>query len=104
MKNLSFKIIAYLGRKPDFTQEILLEDDGTGAKILKWNATDKVKPTDEQLNELESEATKIISNNKVDSTRRTAYGSWNDQLDEIYHDMDAWKARLQIIKTNNPKS
>ena len=36
--------------------------------------------------------------------RKKAYGSWEDQLDEIYHDIDAWKTRIQGIKDNNPKS
>ena len=72
--------------------------------INRWEVSGLSEPTDAQLNALESEATTLESNNQVDSTRRTAYGSWNDQLDEIYHDMDAWKARLQTIKTNNPKS
>jgi hypothetical protein len=36
--------------------------------------------------------------------RKKAYGSWEDQLDEIYHDIDAWRTRIQTIKTNNPKS
>jgi hypothetical protein len=45
-----------------------------------------------------------LEHNSYKSQRRAKYGSWNDQLDEIYHDIDAWKARLQTIKTNNPKS
>ena len=72
--------------------------------INRWEVSDLSEPTDAQLNALESQATTLESNNQVDRTRRTAYGSWNDQLDEIYHDIDAWKARLQTIKTNNPKS
>ena len=104
--SLTNKIKVYLGRTPDFNTEVRLQDDsnGQGAYIKEWNVKDKAKPTDEQLNALESEATTLENNAKVDATRRKEYGSWNDQLDEIYHDMDAWKARLQTIKTNNPKS
>ena len=62
MDNLNNKIKAYLGRTPDFREEIILQDDmidGVSKPyIAEWNATDKVKPTDEQLNALESEATK----------------------------------------------
>jgi hypothetical protein len=79
------------------------DNDGKGDWISHWDLVFD-KPTEEQLNALESEATKLENNAKVDATRRTSYGSWNDQLDEIYHDIDAWKARLQTIKTNNPKS
>jgi len=49
-------------------------------------------------------ATTAESNATVDATRRAAYGDIGDQLDEIYHDIDAWKARIQGIKTANPKS
>ena len=105
MAKLSSKIKIYLDRKVDFTKDVRLEDasDGEGAYIAEWNVAE-AQPTEEQLNNLEAEATTLESNNQVDSTRRTEYGSWNDQLDEIYHDIDAWKARLQTIKTNNPKS
>ena len=35
--------------------------------------------------------------------RKKVYGSWEDQLDEIYHNIDAWKARIKKIKDDNPK-
>ena len=43
-------------------------------------------------------------NNQVRATRKAAYGDIGDQLDEIYKDIDAWKARIKSIKDNNPKS
>jgi hypothetical protein len=103
MINLDKKIILYLGRTPDFLTEVILWNDGSGSYIKEWNATDKVKPTDEQLNAFESEATKLENNAKIDATRRTSYGSWNEQLDEIYHNIDDWKARIKKIKDDNPK-
>ena len=105
MAELSSKIRVYLDRKVDFTKDVRLEDasDGKGAYITEWNVAE-AQPTDAQLDALDAQATTLESNNQVDSIRRTEYGSWNDQLDEIYHDIDAWKARLQTIKTNNPKS
>jgi hypothetical protein len=103
MAQLSNKIRKYLDRKVDFTKDVKLQDDGEGAYIKEWNVAE-VQPTEEQLNALEAEANTLESNKQVDTTRRKEYGSWNDQLDEIYHDIDAWKARLQTIKTNNPKS
>jgi hypothetical protein len=101
--SLTNKIKLYLDREVDFTKDVILQDDGQGAYIKEWNVAEP-QPTQEQLDALESEATKLENNAKVDATRRKEYGSWNDQLDEIYHDIDAWKARLQTIKTNNPKS
>ena len=103
MSNLPNKIEIYLGRKPDFNEEIILQNDDGTDYIKEWNAKDKAKPTDEQLNALESEATKLGNNNAVRSTRRLAYGDIGEQLDEIYKDIAAWKARIKKIKDDNPK-
>jgi hypothetical protein len=88
----------------DFTTDVLLQDDsnGQGAYIKEWNL-DIEKPTDEQLELYETVANTAESNASVDAARRAAYGSWNDQLDEIYHDIDAWKARIAQVKADNPK-
>ena len=109
MAQLSNKIKEYCKANSvsdvDFTSDVLLQDDsnGQGAYIAEWNL-DIAQPTDEQLASYETAANTAESNAQVDATRRQAYGSWNDQLDEIFHDIDAWKARIQGIKTNNPKS
>ena len=89
----------------DFELDVKLQDDsnGQGAYIKEWNL-DIAQPTDEQLASYETAANTAESNAQIDATRRQAYGSWNYQLDEIFHDIDAWKARIQGIKTNNPKS
>ena len=89
----------------DFTTDVRLVDhsDGTGVHIEHWGLS-IAQPTDEQLASYETAANTAEANAQVDATRRQAYGSWGDQLDEIYHDIDAWKARIQGIKTNNPKS
>ena len=89
----------------DFLNDVKLQDDsnGQGAYIAEWNL-DIAQPTDEQLASYETVANTAESNAQVDATRRAAYGSWNDQLDEIFHDIEAWKTRIQGIKDNNPKS
>jgi hypothetical protein len=89
----------------DFTTDVRLQDDsnGQGVYIAEWNL-DIAQPTAEQLASYETAANTAESNAEVDATRRQAYGSWNDQLDEIFHDIDACKARIQGIKTDNPKS
>jgi len=106
MALLNSKIKIYLNRKVDFTKDVILRDDRidgvSNVYIKEWNV-DEAQPTEEQLNALDAQATTLESNNQVDTTRRTAYGSWNDQLDEIYHDIDAWKARIQAIKDANAK-
>ena len=89
-----------------YSNNIVLQNDsdGKGDYIHTWNVSGLAQPTDAQLDALDAQATTLESNNQVDVTRRKEYGSWHNQLDEIYHDIDAWKARLQTIKTNNPKS
>ena len=104
MENLYYKVISYLGRTPNFPSEVRLQNDGSGDYIAEWNiSSEKAKPTDSQLNALASEATKLKNNNQVRATRRNLYGDIGDQLDEIFKDIDAWKTRIQKIKTDNPK-
>jgi hypothetical protein len=89
----------------DFLNDVKLQDDsnGQGAYIKEWNL-DIAQPTDEQLASYETAANTAEANATVDATRISQYGSWGDQLDEIYHDIDAWKTRIQSVKDNNPKS
>ena len=102
--SLSSKIKVYLGRTPDFKEEVIINDDGDGkAYIQTWNAKDKAKPTDAELDALASDATKLKNNEIIKATRKTAYGDIGEQLDEIYKDIDAWKARIKSIKDANPK-
>jgi hypothetical protein len=102
--SLSSKIKVYLGRTPDFREEVILNDDGDGKVYIQtWNAKDKAKPTDEQLDALASDATKLKNNEIIKATRKAAYGDIGEQLDEIYKDIDAWKARIKSIKDANPK-
>ena len=108
MANLSTKIKMYAVANGvadvDFTKDVMLQDDsdGNGAYIKEWNL-DIAQPTDAQLSAQESAADTEEANNQVRSTRRSAYGDIGDQLDEIYKDIDAWKARIKSIKDNNPK-
>ena len=89
----------------DFTKDVMLQDDsdGKGAYIKEWNL-DIAQPTDAQLSEHETAANTEEANNIVRATRKAAYGDIGEQLDEIYKDIDAWKARIKSIKDNNPKS
>ena len=89
----------------DFINDVKLQDDsnGQGAYIKEWNISGVSKPTDEQLASYETAANTAEANATVDATRKSQYGSWGDQLDEIYHDIEAWKTRIQTIKDNNPK-
>jgi len=108
MANLSTKIKMYAAAngvdEVDFINDVKLYDDsdGKGVYIKEWNL-DIAQPTDAQLAAQESSADTEETNNQVRATRRSAYGDIGDQLDEIYKDIDAWKARIKKIKDDNPK-
>ena len=108
MAQLSTKIKEYCKANGvsdvDFTSDVMLQDDsdGNGAYIKEWNL-DIAQPTSAQLDSYETAGNTAESNATVDATRRKAYGSWNDQLDEIYHDIEAWKTRIAGVKSDNPK-
>jgi len=109
MAQLSTKIKSYCEAngvsEVDFFKDVRLQDDsdGNGAYIKEWNL-DIAQPTDAQLSAHETAANKEEANAQVRSTRRSAYGDIGEQLDEIYKDIDVWKARIKSIKDNNPKS
>lgn len=105
MANLSTKIKLYTNKEIDFTKDVILQDDsdGKGAYIKEWNL-DIAKPTQAQLDALEAQATTYENNEKIKATRKSLYGSWDKQLEEIYDNgMDSWKARIAQIKADNPK-
>ena len=108
MAQLSTKIKLYCEANGvanvDFMKDVMLQDEsnGKGAYIKEWNL-DITKPTDAQLSAQESAANTEDANNQVRNIRRAAYGDIGDQLDEIYKDIDAWKARIAQIKADNPK-
>jgi len=109
MAQLSTKIEKYCSNmgvaSVDFQKDVMLQDDsdGKGAYIKEWNLG-IAKPTDEQLASYEADADKQESNNQVRAKRKAEYGDIGDQLDEIYKDIDAWKARIKKIKDDNPKA
>ena len=109
MANLSTKIKMYCDAngvsEVDFLENVMLQDDsdGKGAYIKEWNL-DIAQPTDAQLSAQESAANTEEANNQVRATRKAQYGDIGEQLDEIYKDIDAWKARIKSIKDANPKS
>ena len=109
MSKIGTKVQLYLAANgKDYETEhaagnIIVQDDGAGAFIHTWNVDGLTKPTDSQLDALNSDATKSENNAKIRATRKISYGDIGEQLDEIYKDIDAWKARIKKIKDDNPK-
>ena len=108
MAQLSTKIKLYAAANDvasvDFQNDVKLQDnsDGNGAFIAEWNL-DIAEPTAEQLSSYETAGNTEEANSIVQSTRRNAYGDIGEQLDEIYKNIDTWKARIKSIKDANPK-
>ena len=112
MASLSSKVKQYCANNGvasvDFMTDVLLQDDsnGQGPYIKEWNISSVAKPTDEQLNAVDSAADLEERQNAVRATRRTAYGDLGSQLDMQYWDnvngTTTWKDHVAAVKTANP--
>ena len=71
-------------------------------KIVKWYS-EKEQPSKEaiqaKLKELEDEYEKQA----YARSRAESYDPIPEQLDQIYHDIDGWKARIKRVKDKFPK-
>ena len=108
MANLNSKVKKYLeANSKVYLNELnnfgLRNDTGTDF-IEFWNVSGLTEPTAEQLVTYESSAQTEENNNVIKATRKSLYGSWDKQLEEINEQgIDSWKARLAQIKLDNPK-
>ena len=112
MASLSSKVRQYCAdngvAEVDFLKDVMLQDDsnGQGPYIREWNISSVAKPTDEQLNAVDSAADLSERQNAARAARRTAYGDLGDQLDMQYHDSvdgtSTWKDHVAKVKTDNP--
>ena len=88
------------------------DSDGNGPYIAKWYVIGLAKPTNSQLNALDSSADTEETNRGVRATRKKSYGDIGDQLDLLYKDMTAgkldstgeWHKAIKKVKDDNPKS
>lgn len=75
----------------------------TDNKIVEWHDT-RSQPTEEQIQEKIAELQADYDSKQYQRDRAAAYPSWQDQLDNIFHNgIDAWKADIQAIKDQFPK-
>ena len=104
MAQLSNKIKAYLNREVDFRKDVLLQDDGQGAYIREWNVAE-VQPTEEQLDNLESQANDLEALNQVYANRQAEYPSIQDLVVALYDtdDKAAIEAKRAEVKAKYPK-
>ena len=104
MASLFTKTKLYIEANSDTwdNNKVSLQNDGSGDYIKTWTYS-FTKPDNSKIAEYETAGNIEESNNIVRATRKNLYGDIGDQLDEIYKDIDAWKARIKKIKDDNPK-
>ena len=107
MAQLSNKIKEYAKAngvaEVDFLNDVLLQDDGSGAYIKSWNLS-IAQPTAEQLASYEAVANTAEANATVIANRKAEYGSPEQQIANIIENgLEAEQARVAQIKADNPK-
>ena len=122
MADLYWKVKAYLESKGKTESEIglatklqspnvQLVNEGSGDIIKVWKVSGVTKPTDSELNALNTQATKDQNNHAIKKTRMRSYGNIGDQLDLLYKDMLAdkgdktgeWFKKIKAVKDANAK-
>ena len=93
MAQLSTKIKLYVGSEVDFRKDLMLQDDGQGAYIKEWNL-EKAKPTDAQLNALETQANEYEAN--LITNRENNKASAKQKLQELGLTVDEIKEAFGI--------
>jgi hypothetical protein len=94
MKNKIIESILKINPKAEVTVR------GDDINTIEWHNGTTPIPKDQILAIL-SQVEKEI--NAIEN-RVKEYGSWQSQLDEIYHEgLDAWKTRIASIKAKYPK-
>ena len=107
MTKISTKIKLYANQEVNFNKDVLLQDDGQGVYIKKWNL-DIAQPTQAQLDALETEAQTEENLQNILNARASAYPSIQEQLDMQYWDSvngtTTWKDAVAKVKSDNPKN
>ena len=110
MSSLSTKVKLYLeanGKSYDSERLVNfnLQDDGSGAYIRDWNVDGITKPTDNELNALESQADEEETLNEILSNRQAEYPSVQELVVALYDtdDKSAIEAKRAAVKKKYPK-
>ena len=75
----------------DTYEDIVFKDDG------------KTKPTKKQFEDKKKELEDEYEKQAYARSRAKSYDPIPEQLDQIYHDMDGWKAKVKAVKDKYPK-
>jgi len=70
---------------------------------ITWFDNNPNKITVDQIKTKKAELDKIDEANEYQMQRVKEYPRIEEQLDMIYHDIDAWKTKIKTIKDKYPK-
>ena len=71
-------------------------------KIAKWYS-EKEQPSEKAIQSKLAELQADYDAKQYQRDRAVAYDPIPEQLDQIFHDMDGWKARIKSVKDKYPK-
>jgi len=88
-------------------ENIRLQNDGDGEYIKTWSVDGLSEPTDSQLASYDTAGNTVETNAGIDATRRTQYGTWQQQMEMIYKDQKngttTFKDHCDKVRSDNPK-
>lgn len=71
---------------------------------IVWMSPDIPMPTEEQVQVELARLQQLYIKNEYQRRRATAYPTWEEQMDVLYHQgYDGWKAVIQQVKNTYPK-
>ena len=86
--------------------KVSLQNDGSGPYIKTWTYSFD-KPNDSKIAEYETAGNTAETNAGIDATRRSQYGTWQQQMEMIYKDQkngtSTFKDHCNKVRSDNPK-
>jgi hypothetical protein len=86
--------------------KVSLQNDGSGDYIKTWSYSFD-KPNDSKIAEYETAGNTAETNAGIDATRRSQYGTWQEQMEMIYKDQkngtSTFKDHCDKVRSDNPK-
>ncbi len=80
---------------------------GGGGKeltIVQWHSAEITQPTEAEIDAEVIRLQAEYDSQEYARNRQAEYPTWQDQLDDIFHNgIDGWKATLQVTKDKYPK-
>jgi len=71
---------------------------------LEWLDAVQTEPTSSEIDAEVVRLQGVYDGNAYQRSRAAEYPTWQDQLDDIFHNgIDGWKATLQVTKDKYPK-